>query len=66
MKHKKDKHQKIKINNDKKECTNCNPKKYLKFNFSFLTYESECSNQQDIIKFYERMKYCCSEPYFVL
>lgn len=57
---------KIKVNSGIKECSNCNPKRYLKFNFSFLNYEGECTNPQDIVKFYERMKYCCSEPYFVL
>lgn len=55
------------INNSKKIiCTHCNPKKYLKFNFSFIAYESDCPNENDKIKLYERIKYCCSEPYFSL
>lgn len=50
---------KIKINDsakDFKPCSLCNPKKYIKFNFSFISYESKNVNNNDIIKFYERMR----------
>lgn len=43
-------------------CTYCNPKKYLKFCFSFLSYESECSNEFDKIKLLERMRWLSQSP----
>ncbi len=54
-------------NKDKiKICNNCNPKLYLKFNFSFITFEGKCDNIRDVFAFYERMKELSSEPYFAL
>ena len=43
-------------------CTYCNPKKYLKFSFSFITFENDCSNQLDKAKMFERMKWLSQSP----
>ena len=43
-------------------CTYCNPIKYLKFCFSFLSYENNCSNDKDKIKFLERLEWLSKEP----
>lgn len=47
-------------------CNNCNPKVYLNFNFAYIDYEDDCPNPNDIIKLYERMKFCSTEPYLTL
>lgn len=52
-------------NNDQKiqYCTNCNPKKYLKFNFSFVSFDSKKYETNDIASLFERMKFLSSEPF---
>ena len=44
-------------------CTFCNPKKYLKFCFSFISYENDCSNEADKIKFFERLLWLSKSPF---
>lgn len=44
-------------------CILCNPKKYLKFNFSFICYESSKRKEQDIIKLWERMQWLSSKTF---
>lgn len=44
-------------------CTYCNPKKYLKFCFSFLTYETDCPNEKDKVKLLERLQWLSKEPF---
>lgn len=57
---------KIKIkNNVKKECTLCNPQKYLKFNFSFATEYGEPTSN-DICQFFEKLKFLSSEMYSIM
>lgn len=43
-------------------CNNCNPKKYLKFNFSFLS-ENGDSATKDAITLVERLTFLSEEPY---
>lgn len=49
-----------------KICSHCNPKTYLKFNFSFITQETGEPTDKDIKKFFEKMKMMSSEPYMTL
>lgn len=50
-----------------KYCNNCNPKKYLTFNFSYISHENpKKPNSQDVIKLWERMKWMSSEPIYVM
>lgn len=57
---------KIKINSPiKKICTSCNPKKFLKFNFSFLKEYGQ-PRQEDILKLFERLQFLSSEMYNVM
>lgn len=44
-------------------CTFCNPKKYLKFCFSFISYENDRSNETDKIKFFERLLWLSKSPF---
>lgn len=49
--------------NDFKPCILCNPKKYLKFSFSFISYESSSPKEQDLIKMWERMRFLSQDTY---
>lgn len=44
------------------QCIYCNPKKYLKFCFSFVNYDNNCSNEYDKVKLLERMRWLSQEP----
>lgn len=46
-----------------KPCVLCNPKKYLKFSFAFVSYESSEPKQQDLVKMWERMRFLSSDTY---
>lgn len=48
-----------------KICTSCNPKKFLKFNFSFLK-EYGKSKQEDVIQLFERFQLLSSDMYSVM
>lgn len=51
--------------NQVKYCNNCNPKKYLTFNFSYINFEKPSqAKPQDIIKLWERMKWMSSDTIF--
>lgn len=57
---------KLKINNGNFEiCNNCNPKKYLKFNFTFC---KEIGNpaKEDAYHFVKRMKFLSEELYAIM
>lgn len=57
---------KYKVNDSAKitmPCILCNPKKYLKFSFAFINYESYNPKNQDIVKLYERIRWLSQEPY---
>lgn len=47
-------------------CTMCNPKKYLKFSFAFITKESSSPKTQDLAKLWERMRWLSRKPYMNL
>lgn len=49
--------------NEIKICSSCNPKRYLKFNFSFINYESDSFDVNDVAKLFEKIRFLCSEPY---
>lgn len=60
------KREQIKINSStKKICTSCNPRKFLKFNFSFLTEYGQPS-QEDVYQLFKRMQFLSSEMYKVM
>ena len=44
-------------------CTMCNPKRYIKFSFAYVSYESGTPKNQDIVKLWERMRWMSEEPY---
>ena len=45
-------------------CTNCNPKKYLTFNFSYITHENPKNpRDEDVIKFFERMRWMSKDTF---
>mgnify|MGYP001862897806 CR=1 FL=1 len=44
-------------------CILCNPKKYLKFNFSFINYESSNKKDQDVLKCWERLRWLSSKTF---
>ena len=46
-------------------CSHCNPKKFLKFNFSFAKDYGTPTNE-DILHFFERIKKFSSKPYEIL
>lgn len=48
-----------------KPCTNCFQPQYIKFNFSFITYEDDLSDK-DKIQIYNRLKELSSEPYLIV
>ena len=37
-------------------CIMCNPKRYLKFSFAFVSYEKSEPKQIDLVKMWERMR----------
>lgn len=46
-------------------CNHCNPKKYLTFNFSYISHEKPKNpNSQDVIKLWERMRWMSSETIY--
>lgn len=48
-----------------KYCNNCNPKKYLAFNFSYISHEKPNKPiKQDVIKLWERMRWMSSETIY--
>lgn len=48
-------------------CIKCNPKKYLTFNFSYISYESSRGPaHQDIVKLWERMKWMSSDTVYAM
>lgn len=49
--------------NEIKICSSCNPKRYLKFNFSFINYESGSFDANDVAKLFEKIRFLSSEPY---
>ncbi len=62
----KNNNKKIKVNDSSsalKPCTLCNPRKYLKFSFAYISYESYSPKEQDIIKMWERMRWMSAEPF---
>ena len=54
---------KIKDKKSFKVNNTANIKKYLNFNFSFITHDPDIINDDDVIKLFERMKFLSSEPY---
>lgn len=54
---------KIKDKKSFKVSSTTNIKKYLNFNFSFITHDPKIINKEDVINFFERMKFLSSEPY---
>lgn len=56
------KNKKIKDKAEVKVCTRCNPQMYLKFSFSFVTYEEKMV-VQDYKEFHERMKFLSSKTW---
>ena len=50
---------------DFKMCNNCNPKRYLKFNFTYCEEEGKPA-QNDSYKLIERMQFLSSEFYSIL
>ena len=45
-------------------CINCNPNKYLTFNFSYISHEKPKEPRNvDIIKLWERMRWMSSRPF---
>lgn len=56
---------KVKSNNDFKICNNCNPKKYLKFNFSFYK-ENGTPAKEDAYRFIQRLNFLSSEIYQIM
>lgn len=46
-------------------CTNCFQPQYMKFNFSFITYEEDIEDS-DKIQIYNRIKELSSEPYLIV
>lgn len=51
---------------ENKPCILCNPKKYLKFSFAFISYESSSPKEQDLIKMWERMRFLSRDTYMNL
>lgn len=52
-------------NSQVKYCNNCNPKKYLTFNFSYISREKNVKPlNQDIIKLWERIRWMSSETIY--
>ena len=49
-----------------KPCIMCNPKRYLKFSFAYISYESSKPKDQDIIKLWERMKWMSRDTYQIM
>ena len=49
----------------KLECTGCNPKKYLKFNFSFATEVGEPA-VSDALHLWKKIKFLSSEMYDIM
>ena len=48
-------------NGQVKYCNNCNPKKYLAFNFSYINHEKPNEPiKQDVIKLWQRMRWMSS------
>lgn len=41
-------------------------KKYLNFNFSFITHDPNIINNEDVVKLFERFKFLSSEPYAMM
>lgn len=61
---KKKKDIKIKDNSIKIPCINCNPKKYLTFNFAYIVdKEAYPSNDEDIVKLWKRMLWMSEDTY---
>ena len=58
---------KIKKNNNKitTVCNNCFQPQYIKFNFSFINYEENIEDR-DNIQIYNRIKELSSEPYLIV
>ncbi len=55
----------VESNGQIKYCNNCNPKKYLTFNFSYISHEKpKDPNSQDVIKLWERMRWMSSGTIF--
>lgn len=54
---------KIKDKNSFKVNNTANIKKYLNFNFSFITHDPDIINDDDVVNLVERMKFLSSEPY---
>ena len=60
------KNKKINIKDDTNTiipCILCNPKRYLKFSFAYISFESSKPKEQDIIKMWERMKWMSSDTF---
>lgn len=60
------KNKKIKLKDSTKAitpCIFCNPKRYLKFSFAYISYESSNPKEQDIIKMWERMKWMSQDTF---
>lgn len=49
-----------------KECNLCNPTKYLKIDFSFISHESNSVKNEDIINAWNRLRFISSKPYYVM
>lgn len=49
--------------NEVKICSNCNPKRYLKFNFSFISFEKGSFDSNDVSKLFGKMRALSSRPY---
>ncbi len=46
-------------------CINCNPKKYLTFNFSYITYENpKTPLSEDVVNFFERMRSLSNDTFY--
>ena len=56
----------LKDNTQKIACTKCNPKMYLKFNFSFIEFDNKQFYKDEITELFSKIKYLSSEPYRAL
>lgn len=53
----------LKDNSPKIICSHCNPKIYLKFNFSFIEVDNEEFYDEEITELFSRIRFFSSEPY---
>ena len=44
-------------------CIMCNPKRYLKFSFAFVSYEKSEPKQIDLVKMWERMRWMSKDTF---